>query len=94
MAGKDNWRRVLDAIYSKWRPFLPILLLSLSTPSAFAITPPLLPLVSWHVVTYLPFSPLPFHLTSKCEIWINVCVCEGMASCELQILADAAIYVK
>lgn len=67
-----------------------------STPTASAITPPLLPLISCHAVTYLPFLSyfLSVQRTSKCEIWINVCVSEGTASCELQILADAAIFSK
>ena len=44
MAGKDNWRRFLDAIYSKWRSFLPILLLFLLYSHSFChhlpCTPP------------------------------------------------------
>lgn len=34
MAGKDNWRGFLDAIYSKWRLFLPILSPLLRSPTA------------------------------------------------------------
>lgn len=66
------------------------------TLTASAITPPLPPLISCHAVTYLPFSSffLSVHRTSKREIWINVCVSEGTASCELQILANTAIYLK
>lgn len=93
MAGKDNWRRFLDAIYSKWRLFLPILLLFFPPlPQLLPSPAPLPPLISWHAVTYLPFLPpfflLSFYLPSKCEIWINVCVSEGTASCELQIFGQ------
>lgn len=68
-----------------------------STPTASPATPPLLLLISWHRVTYLPFPflLLLFHLIFKREIWINLfCVAEGTTSCELQILANTAIYLK
>lgn len=67
-----------------------------STPTASAITPPLPPLISRHAVTYLPFPSyfLSVQRTSKCGIWINACASEGTAPCELQILADAAIFWK
>lgn len=60
--------------------------------------PPLPPLISWQGVTYLPFLSsffLCFHLIYKREIWINFsCVADGTTSCELQILANTAIYLK
>lgn len=39
MAGKDNWRGFLDAIYSKWRLFLPILSPLLRSPTASPAAP-------------------------------------------------------
>lgn len=42
----------------------------------------------------LPFF-FRFHLIFRREIWINFsCVAEGMTFCELQILANTAIYLK
>ena len=71
---------------------------------AFSPLPQLLPpplpfplLISWQGVTYLPSPSLSlcFHLIFKREIWINFfCVAEGTTSCELQILANTAIYLK
>lgn len=54
MVGKDNWRGFLDAIYSKWRLFLPIL-------SPFSPLPQLLP------ATPPPFSLLPSRSSSPGE---------------------------
>ncbi len=68
-----------------------------STPTASPATPPFAFLISWQGVTYLLFPSLSlcFHLIFKREIWINFfCVAEGMTSCELQILANTAIYLK
>ena len=68
-----------------------------STPTASPTTPPLLA----HLLAKSYLSSLPlaffllFHLIFKREIWINLlCVAEGMTSCELQILANTAIYLK
>lgn len=102
MAGKDNWRGFLDAIYSKWRLFLPIL----SPPLRSATASPAAPsspsphlLASSHLSSpsFLPFFPFffRFHLIFRREIWINFsCVAEGTTFCELQILANTAIYLK
>lgn len=96
MVGKDNWRGFLDAIYSKWCLFLPILSPFLQSRSFCPPHPP----PTFHLLAELPISPLlsfflPFHLIFKCEIWINLlCVAEGTTSCELQILANTAIYLK
>lgn len=77
--------------FSRLSSALPLLL----PPSSL----PLPALISWQVVTYLPpssfFSPLRFHLIFRREIWINFsCVAEGTTPCELQILANTAIYLK
>lgn len=95
MVGKDNWRGFLDAIYSKWRLFLPILspfLHSHSSPptSSSSFSAP-------HLLarSYLSSLSFCFHLIFKREIWINfLCAAEETTSCELQILANAAIYLK
>lgn len=64
------------------------------------LLPPPLPTHSPSPGKELPISPLlpfflPFHLIFKREIWINLfCVAEGTTSCELQILANTAIYLK
>lgn len=59
---------------------------------------PLPPLIFWQVVTYLPLLPsffFHFHLIFRREIWINFpCVADGTTFCELQILANTAIYLK
>lgn len=69
----------------------------------FSALPLLLPppLISWQVVTHLPplsflfFFFFRFHLIFRREIWINFsCVAEGTTFCELQILANTAIYLK
>lgn len=97
MVGKDNWRGFLDAIYSKWRLFLPILSPFSPLPQ---LLPPPLPFRSSSPGKELPIFPSPslflhFHLIFKREIWINCfCVAEGTTSCELQILANTAIYLK
>lgn len=99
MAGKDNWRGFLDAIYSKWRLFLPILSPLLRSPTASPAAPssaaPHL-LASSHLSSPSFLAPpLRFHLIFRREIWINFsCVAEGTTFCELQILANTAIYLK
>lgn len=60
-----------------------------STPTAFAITPrPSSPGMQLPIFLFFPPPLHSFHLTSKCEIWISVCVSEGTASCELQIFGQ------
>lgn len=66
---------------------------------AFSPLPQLPPFLSSSPGVELPiFSPFPFlrfHRIFKCEIWINLfCVAERTTSCELQILANTAIYLK
>jgi len=96
MAGKDNWRGFLDAIYSKWRLFLPIL-------SPFSPLPPLIPpplpcppaphllarsyLSSLFSSASISYSNVKYGLTSSVRL-------RGTTSCELRILANAAIYLK
>ena len=99
MVGKDNWRGFLDAIYSKWRLFLPILSPFLHSHSfSRHPSPPAPHLLARSYLSSLPFPfslSLRFHLIFKREIWINFfCVAEGTTSCELQILANTAIYLK
>lgn len=95
MVGKDNWRGFLDAIYSKWRLFLPILSPFFHSHSFSRHPSPSAPhLLARSYLSSLPFF-LCFHLIFKREIWINFfCVAEGTTSCELQILANTAIYLK
>lgn len=91
MVGKDNWRGFLDAIYFKWRLFLPHSLAFPPLPQfllpPFPSAPHLLARSYLSSLSFLFFSPLWFHLIFKREIWINF-------SCELQILANTAIYLK
>lgn len=64
------------------------------------LLPPPLPTHSPSPGKELPIFPLLpffllFHLIFKRKIWINLfCVAEGTTSCELQILANTAIYLK
>lgn len=62
------------------------------------LLPPPLPFRSSSPGKELPIFAslfLCFHLIFKREIWINfLCAAEGTTSCELQILANTAIYLK
>lgn len=58
-------------------------------------TPPML-FISWqsYLSTVFPFFSSSF-LNSNMKMWINLfCVARGTTSCELQILANTAIYLK
>lgn len=65
-----------------------------STPTV-SLTTPLPSAPHLLAKSYLSFLFLFFRLIFKLEIWINLfCVAEGTTSSELQILANAAIYLK
>lgn len=68
MVGKDNWSGFLDAIYSKWRLFLPILSPFSPLPQLLPPPPPLHSSSSGKelpIFPFLPFFPSPSILHSN-----------------------------